>query len=260
MIEYRCTRSDRYKGTEEGIPFSSRQGHYILADTEKDAKDIMAKSFQGETSFTADLFKIDNKRVMKVKTWCPIFTGFYNSIFESDDYLVEELVEDLLGKELSEDYDYSQHFDEMAFRKARSEEITEVIGEELESLGLISKCEFEQLISPKYYNRVNDSINVTYYMTRDNLLKLKEYMSDNYEEFESRIYEANSSRPGFIPFHSSDIADWKEGISTFEELPDNEFNIGFLFNLILEEIEGLDVEWLYSSLEVSESSFIRRRQ
>lgn len=57
--EFRCTRSDLYDDPECSghSNLKCRQGHYINANSKKDALDTMAKNYPSETKFTADLFK-----------------------------------------------------------------------------------------------------------------------------------------------------------------------------------------------------------
>jgi len=131
-----------------------------------------------------------------IESYLPIFTGFYNTIFEADE---EPMIEDGMTYDDYE-WDYKEYHDRVA--KA----CTEIISNELKDLDIT--IEFQALISPKYYNYSNDSINVAYHLKEDSYKKLIAYIIDNKEDFDGYIAHNYSSYDGFIPFYSNNGTEW----------------------------------------------------
>lgn len=70
MQRYRCTRNDVYKhdciGRDDLQP---RQGHYVLANSEEEAWEIMASRYPEETTagFTVEPWEGGNVTVVEIK-------------------------------------------------------------------------------------------------------------------------------------------------------------------------------------------------
>lgn len=149
---------------------------------------------------------------MKIESFLPVFPGFYNTIFEADE---ESMIED--GK-TSEDYDWD--YADYHNRVARA--CVGHIESELKDFGL--KITFQALISPKFYNYTNDSINVEYSIR--SLKGIRDYLHLNSEAFQEYLTEHYTSRSGFHSFHSTDIEDWVKNL-------DDEYKFGSVLNFIL---------------------------
>lgn len=152
-----------------------------------------------------------------VATWLPIFTGFYNTIFDGSENFLESMFADedefqehmpeLFESGVSYEYfcsefwyyaDFSRCFNEAA--KSICYAITE-----LDSAGIIIDSDFEDLISPKEYNFKTDSINCE---IKYNATKLQKYLDENIEAFTKYIKDAYTSRDGFSSWHSNDVNNW----------------------------------------------------
>lgn len=131
-----------------------------------------------------------------IESYLPVFTGFYNTIFEADE---EPCIE--CGKSYE---DYEWDYAEYHQRVAKS--CAQIVGEQLKDLGI--KVEFQALVSPKYYNYSNDSINVAYHLEDNAFTKLLEYVLENKEDFDGFIHENYTSYSGFMSFFSNDGWKW----------------------------------------------------
>ena len=133
--------------------------------------------------------------VLSIESYLPLFNGFYGSLLECD---CEELEE---GEEFNSDlFDYADYYDRI------SKSVTEFVGNELKDLEI--KVEFQALVSPKYYNFSNDSINVKYTLSENTITLILAMLSENNDDFEQYLHDNYTCRDGFIPFHSNDKKEW----------------------------------------------------
>jgi len=142
------------------------------------------------------------KKLQKYQTFCPLFPGFYGTLFEYDseeneiDYYNEEN-----GTKLGYD-DFDWDYSEYAQRISKA--FVNRLETEINTF-LPIKIEFEKLHSPKEYNFYNDSIWVEVKLNLTDLLaKIKEHKPMATQYFKSHY----TSCSGFISFHSPDIEDW----------------------------------------------------
>lgn len=153
-----------------------------------------------------------------VSTWLPVFTGFYESIFDGSDLAIEsetqlsideykEYYEELHNAGISQDYFNDNIWGFINFSdcfKEASKSICNALPN-LDHAGIIKGVEFESLQSPKYYNFSTDSINCK--ITFDTEL-LTKYINDNLEAFTEYIKDRYTSRSGFISSYSNNVNDW----------------------------------------------------
>jgi len=155
-----------------------------------------------------------------IPTYLPIFRGFYNTVFQYYDedcdieYFKEETKQDIQYEDL--EFDYAQYQEDIAesccafFEKEFSE--------------YVESCKFEKLVSPKFYNYSNDSINC---LITPKVDAIKSYISENNEEFITYLKDNLTSCSGFISFYSNDIKDWE-----LDEALEHETKLGFILNFI----------------------------
>ena len=163
------------------------------------------------------------------KTFLPIFPGFYNTLFEPDENIeIDCINEDRQSKGLKElnfDYfifDYDEYYNEIGYK------CTEVIENTLKDiLKNDISIKFEKIISPKYYNYSNDSINVEISLNKDDIFS---YLLNNYDDFKEYIKEKYSSRSGFISWFSNDANDW---IKDFADDFEMDHKIGSILEFII---------------------------
>lgn len=136
------------------------------------------------------------------ETYCPLFPGFYNTLFEYDneDYDIENYNEEN-GTDLKFD-DFT--FDYSDYRNRISKCFVNRLETELNTF-LPIKIEFQELYSPREYNFSNDSINVKIELDLNILIKLIKERSEDAEKY---FLDKYSPCSGFIPFHSKHLSDW----------------------------------------------------
>lgn len=138
---------------------------------------------------------------MKIETYCPLFPGFYGTIFEPNEENEIESHNDENDTELSYDdfeFDYTDYQFRVASAFVNSFEV------EFQDVMPV-EIKYQSLSSPKYYNFSNDSINIEVDLDFD---KFMEIVNENKEDLRKYIRDNYTSRDGFNSFHSNDIEDW----------------------------------------------------
>ena len=145
---------------------------------------------------------------MKKEIELPIFTGYYNTIFdESDNY------------------------------QETAKDIAEVIGSKLVEMGLVNNYNFIELFSPNYYNYSNDVIYIEIDFNRKNIKKVLKYLKNNIKNFDKYLKNNFTSGPGFISYYSNETADWLK--NDFDEI-----ELSSVLDFILKN-QDLNLEWLF---------------
>ena len=110
---------------------------------------------------------------------------------------------------------------------------------ELDSNNIILDVDYENTVSPKYYNFSNDSINCEIEFN-DKLLQ--EFINNNKEKFKEYITSRYTSCSGFISSYSNDVENWME-VKGY-----NEHEIGSVLNFVLNELnENAEISLLEAS-------------
>lgn len=172
---------------------------------------------------------------IKVKSWLPIFSGFYNSIWENEsleiteyDYLAEQgLTNDELN-EVSSLNCYSTGWAQ--YRKEIIQSISNEVCSDLIKLNVLKSYTIENLVSPKYYNYSNDSINITYNLTKDNINNIQNYLINNSEAWSKFLKDNYTSRSGFISSYDNfkESKDW-----TIDSIINSSHQLGKVYEFIL---------------------------
>ena len=139
--------------------------------------------------------------MQSVETFLPIFQGFYRTVFQysNEDVEVEHFIDET-GKDICSDdlnFDYKQYYKEIA------KECCDYF--ESEFSDFVHKCEFQELVSPKFYNFSNDSVNC---LITPNVNAIKKYLEEYSDEFSEYLKEKFTSYNGFYSFYSNDIDNW----------------------------------------------------
>ncbi len=172
-------------------------------------------------------FKINENNLEKIEieTYLPLFTGYYESIFDYDNYDEEEYDENL-------DYDYQEYFE----RRAKA--MVDIVEGYLKECNFDIKLEFEELIRPSQYNYSNDSINIKAILSKDTLNKIIDYINDNYDDFSNYLKSHYTSYSGFISSHSTDVNKWIDALENLNNKIEHKF--GAVLDFILEMNEYTD--------------------
>ena len=182
---------------------------------------------------------------MKVKTWLPIFPGFYNTIFEfDDDYLVYDLEEQGITDKQLEFLWNSDYYSELIkeYRQETARNCTDVICMQLINLDLVKNIQYEAIESPREYNFKNDGINVEIDIKFKNIMN---YLKSNKDKFSIYLKEKYTSYDGFASSYSSYIEDWLK-----PESLKHTHKLGSILHFILLN-EGFGQEVLYDGCETS---------
>ena len=150
---------------------------------------------------------------MEIKSYLPIFNGFYNTIFDASDEMIEENIE-YHNEENDTDLNYDDFkWDFKEYHNRIAKACISPIWNELNHLFSNIKSpeiniEFEQLVSPKFYNYSTDSIDVTYKLDWFTFAKIVGYLNENRSDFEQYLIDRYTSRSGFSSFYSNDSEVW----------------------------------------------------
>ena len=136
----------------------------------------------------------------EIKTWLPIFPGFYGTLFEPNE---EPYIED--GKTYEDyDFDYDRYYNDTGIYSC------DAIEKKLQDWFPSIKVKYEEVISPAFYNYTNDSINCTISISEDDYKKLLEMLGEKEKGFSEYLRERYTSRSGFMSFYSPYFDDWME--------------------------------------------------
>ena len=187
-----------------------------------------------------------NNNTFKVKSWLPIFPGFYNTIFEynSEDSDIDYFNELRQEKKLAGIVEFDNiEFDYDSYNNDIAKSCCNTLENELSKF--ISKIEFENVSSPREYNFRNDSINCTYTLTNENFNNIKTFIKNHLKEFEIYLKNTYTNYDGFISFHSNNSNDWK---ITKKLLKKNTHNIGSILEFIC-QVKQITQKSLYYDSE-----------
>lgn len=185
-----------------------------------------------------------------IETYLPIFTGFYESIFEPD----FETESEYYG--LPENFDFFKFFDYSKWHAALSKYFCDCVESAMSEF--IEAIEFQSLCSPREYNFSSDSINC---IIRPKKKAIQTYIYEHKRAFEKYLEEHLKSRDGFHSFHSYSFEDWEINTQKFKSwdksLDSHGFNLGFVLEFIAdnEELNERDVFDDFS-IEVSQSEYL----
>ena len=167
---------------------------------------------------------------MKIETYCPLFPGFYNTIFEPNEDNEIEYHNDENNTDLSYD-DFE--FDYADYRERVSSAFTNSFEVEFQDIMPV-EIKYQSISSPQYYNFSNDSINIEVDLDFD---KLMQFVNDKKEDLRKYIRDNYTSRDGFNSFHSNDIEDWCDPEYVSENLS---HRVGALMEALLLTIVNQD--------------------
>ena len=164
---------------------------------------------------------------IEVKTYLPLFSGFYGTIWESDEsnFCYEN---DCTYDDLIIDYD--------AYNKDVILGICDFVESNCE---FIKSVKLENIYSPKFYNFSNDSANVTIVIKKR---EFKKYLNDNKEALDKYLRERYTSRDGFMSSYGNSFEAWKEETDNFKNLDNHYLGSLLQFYFDNEEITEYDAK------------------
>ena len=189
-----------------------------------------------------------------IKTFLPIFNGFYETIWASDNQLENELYS--INQERKDkgyspiDYDCI-NFDNEAYEIEVSKRLCQLLEGELSDY--VTKIVYEKLESPKTYNFSNDSIDV---IIEVKAKEVKKYIYKNIESFKVYLKNNYTSYDGFMSHYDNDFESWQSMTKDFSDFSVNGHVLGSILQFIAIN-EGIDEFSLYENLEVYVNEFIK---
>ena len=180
----------------------------------------------------------------KIKTYLPVFNGFYNSIwqFEHENilYNVNETRAEKGLNELENDENFEIAYSE--YEKDVSITLCEVLQERLS--GFVENITFENVYNPKTYNFSTDAINCIIEAKPENI---QEFIYKNKGAFSEYLKNKYTSCDGFIAGYGNRFEDWKKYTNNFNDFTENEHYLGAILDFICIE-NGIDTFSLYSEV------------
>jgi hypothetical protein len=170
-------------------------------------------------------------------TWLPVFSGFYNTVWDESDRYVEY--------ELDDEADFRRNYPELdavswefirenfwdvidyasasrAVAKAALEALPRILPDDM-----VTATEFEELRSPREYNFTNDSVNCKITVDLD---LLHAYLKEHRDKLEHYLATHYSSRSGFISSYPNDLEQWEDDTAGWTDLGGH--YLGALLNFV----------------------------
>ena len=151
---------------------------------------------------------------VRIPTWLPVFPGFYNTIFEAQfDQELEYIKEKGELPDSANEGDLLDGWDNGGYERAVVACICEHMPRYFPPEAGILQCKFEKVVSPKEYNFVNDSANVTFEIDMEKFAPwVRQYLADNPKDWADCIHHHYRSRDGFCSFYSARVGDWNDAV------------------------------------------------
>ena len=175
-----------------------------------------------------------------IKTYLPVFSGFYGTLFED---IIDSEVDYILEGEETYTTD-NVEFDYKTFKDDISKQCVGVF-EDAFNRDIHTKLSvsFESLFSPKFYNFENDSINVAISLSKEDFNTIISAIKGNKAEISEQLKERYSSREGFSSFHSTDLDEWIEDLTLeFENEEDCSHKWGAILEILCDVLDIIDEE------------------
>lgn len=209
------------------------------------------------------------KKKIKIatSTWLPMFPGFYETWFTPDDMLIEDDIKDYarennLSDEIEDaimNYVYISTEYSEAYKDAEKNVVREtikVVERALEKY--VTDIELEEIVSPRFYNYSNDSINVKVSFSKENIEAIKNAIAENMEDWKSYLKFKYTSCDGFISHYSNraDDEEWQ-----IDNALQGKHTCGAVLNFLgVLEYEGdwgcREADWQVCSLDAIESKYV----
>ena len=145
-------------------------------------------------------------KMNNIKSYLPIFKGYYGSIFEPYEDGEIDYINELRAEKNKPEIDYDGvEFDYDNYYLELSKELCCQVYSELDNF--VNKIEFLELKSPKYYNYSNDYIECKIKPKKQAILN---YIKKNYNNWSAYLKDNYTSYDGFISHYDNDPSsnDW----------------------------------------------------
>lgn len=150
---------------------------------------------------------------MKTSLQLAFFPGFYETDYESSDtpfYAIRQELEDIRTGEIEGDSDLTEDDFDFNYRAYEKDIMDNFIAawKDHAPEEIVENVEFDELVSPKYYNYSNDEL-YAFVTFKDGWQDaMRKFMDENTDWLRDRIRREWSSRDGFFSFMSNDLNEW----------------------------------------------------
>lgn len=166
--------------------------------------------------------------IQNIKTFLPIFNGFYNSIWQfDDDYVMSNINDTRQGKNLKNiemdnmDINYRQYETDISM------ELCDIVQRKLSDY--IHNIEYENVYSPKEYNFSSDVINC---IITPNIDNIKKFIYEHKKEYAEYLENKYTSYDGFMSSYSNKFDVWEADTEKFNNLGINSHCLGSILEFI----------------------------
>ena len=144
-----------------------------------------------------------------VETWLPIFPGFYGTLYEPNEEMDIQYVNDEREEQGKEPLDFDDfEFDYKGYQLEICKSFTSVIEDLLFDKGLVASMVYQKVNSPREYNFANDNVDIQVTLTSDNITAIMKAVKDNWGKWGEYLKEKYTSYDGFSSFYSNNTEDW----------------------------------------------------
>jgi len=181
---------------------------------------------------------------MKVKTYLPVFSGFYGTIWQFDYDGIEDFInQERKDKGLFSEIDFNDlKIDNTSYKSDIVKGFAEALQEELSDF--ILNIELESIISPKAYNFSNDSADVIIDINEG---AIKDYLINNILAFKSYLKSKYTSYDGFMSSYSNELDIWQDETKNFTDFTCNGHYLGSILDFIARMLK-VDNYTIYESV------------
>jgi len=180
-----------------------------------------------------------------MKSYLPIFNGFYNSIWDVDYNMINDYIKECREeKGLYSDVDIEINFDYSQYEHDIAVLLCDNIKDKLSDY--ILNIKFENIYSPKTYNFNNDSINC---IIDPNIENIKAFIYSHKEDFENYLKEKYTSCDGFISHYNNSFENWEIDTKNFTDFSINEHYLGSILDFIANILDIKEFDLYYDVIE-----------
>ena len=171
--------------------------------------------------------------INKVETFLPLFSGFYNTIWEMDTDNFEH----------ENDVNYDDL--EIDYEKYKLDVVNDIANVLTQECPFIEYITIQNISSPRYYNFSNDSANV---IIKYKVNEFVAYLIENKDKLNEWLKDRYTSRSGFMSSYDNNYDDWFEQTNGFINLDVDGHRLGALLDFYFEN-EGVTEHYISYDVE-----------
>lgn len=167
----------------------------------------------------------------ETKTWLPVFSGFYGTIWETDndeEMEIENINDQRASKGLPPIEWDAIEWDYKGYTESVGKGFTKYVERDLKGLGVVDKITYEKVSSPREYNFANDSIHIEVGLTKVNEKNIRAYLRKHKDAFKKYLEDHYTSYDGFMSSYSNNVEVW-----LVDDYLTHEHKLGAVLNFIL---------------------------